>query len=82
MNQYDGTRFTATVADYLGIQAAKLTNLKGTPPCGLVTFRLTPNESLAASNIALTHQQCLRLRDDLNSLLTDPDSWLFTEDAG
>lgn len=76
-----GGHFNTSVVELLAIQPARLTNFKGKPPVALLTFRFEPTESYAVRNIALTQQQCIRLRDDLNLLLTDTLSWLFTEQA-
>ena len=77
----DGNSFSATVVDLLGLQAARLTNFRGKPPVALLSFRFEPNESYAVTNIAVTQEQAIRLRDDLNQLLTAEESWLYTEDA-
>ncbi|MEZ6126859.1 MAG: hypothetical protein R3C49_27395 [Planctomycetaceae bacterium] len=68
--------FTANVVDYLAIQAAKMFHATGKPVVGLLTFRLNPAESLASTNLAMTRQQLIRLRDDIDSLISDPESWL------
>jgi hypothetical protein len=80
MTDIDG-HFNTSVVDLMAIQPARLTNTEGRPSVALLTFRLEPSESYAVRNIALTQQQCIRLRDDLNLLLTDTSSWLFTEEA-
>ena len=77
----DGGYFKVGVADLLGIQPARLSDVEGKPPVALITLRLQPGETYSVSNIALTQKQCIRLRDDLNLLLTDKGSWLYTEDA-
>ena len=73
--------FSVNVAEYLGVQPARLTNFESKPPVALLTLRLIPSESWECRNVALTQSQCIRLRDDLNLLLTDETSWLYTEDA-
>ena len=73
--------FSVNVAEYLGVQPARLTNVESKPPVALLTLRLIPAESWECRNVALTQRQCIRLRDDLNLLLTDRTSWLYTEDA-
>lgn len=77
----EGARFNANVAELLSIQAARLTNLNGTPPVALLSFRMNPSDSWSHENIAITQEQCLRLRNDLHRLLTDSDSWLHSDEA-
>ena len=77
----DGGHFNVTVADLLGVQPARLLNTEGKPPVALLAFRLEPSESYDMTNIALAQEQCIRLRDDLNLLLTSENSWLYTESA-
>ena len=77
----DGGHFNVTVADLLGVQPARLLNTEGKPPVALLAFRLEPSESYDMTNIALAQEQCIRLRDDLNLLLTSENSWRYTESA-
>ena len=74
--------FATTLVDYLGVQCAKLFNLKRQPIVAQLTFRMNPTESAAPTNIAMTPEQLLRLRNDINTLLHDPATWLYNaEDA-
>ena len=71
--------FDCPIAEYLGLQPAELTH-KPSVKLGFITFRLRPLETLAATNISLTKPQMQRLRDDINCVLHDPRSWLYTSD--
>ena len=64
----------APIVEYLGCQPAR----NDQSVLAVLTFRLSPATSFAGSNFSLSPAQAIRLRDDLESLLTNPDSWLFT----
>ena len=68
---------TANVAEFMSISAARLHRTPGKPAVGQLTFRLNPGESHAPTNMLLTKSQLLRLRNDINLLLHDPEGWLF-----
>ena len=71
----------APLIEYLGIQPARDANDR---IVAVLTFRFLPAFSFVSQNFSLTKAQALRLRADLDSLVTDPNSWLFVggnEDA-
>ena len=70
-------RSSANLVDFLSIAAARLHRTIGKPAVAQLTFRMTPGESLAATSILMTKSQLLRLRNDINAVLHDPDGWLF-----
>lgn len=70
-------RSTANVVDYLAIAAGRLFRSIGKPPVAMLTFRLNPGESHAPSCFLMTKEQLIRLRNDINLVLHDPEGWLF-----
>lgn len=66
----------APIIEFLGIQPARDADDK---LVAVLTFRFSPAVSFAAKNYCLTQLQAIRLRDDLDSLLTTPTSWLFVQ---
>lgn len=46
-------------------------------PFGVLAFRFDPR-LFHSDNIAMTHDQLVRLRDDITRLLRNKDSWLYT----
>ena len=67
----------ANPVEYLSLQAVRLLALPEKPCAAMLTVRLDPNESFASTALLLTPEQALRLRNDLNSQLHDPESWLY-----
>ena len=70
---YDQT-LDAPLIEYLGIQPARDADDR---IVAVLTFRFLPAFSFVSQNVSLTKAQALRLHGDLDSLLSDPDSWLY-----
>ena len=70
--------FGCTVADYLGLQAARLTATNH--PVAVLALRLCPFDSHKATAIPIVQDQLVRLRDDINAVLRDPENWLHLAD--
>lgn len=51
-------------------------------PVGIMTIRLAPKQRWDFANIAITQNQLVRLRDDINDLLRHPESWLHLPNDG
>lgn len=66
---------SAPLIEFMGIQPARDADDK---IVAVITFRFSPAVSFSAKNYCLTQLQAIRLRDDLDSLLTTPSSWLYT----
>lgn len=64
----------APLIEYLGIQPARDA---ADQTVAVLTFRFLPAFSFVSQNVSLTKAQAVRLRDDLQSLMTEPDSWLY-----
>jgi hypothetical protein len=64
----------APLVEYLGIQPARDADDR---IVAVLTFRFLPAFSFVSQNVSLTKAQALRLCDDLQSLTTDADSWLY-----
>ena len=52
----ESNNFAVNVAEYLGVQPARLTNVESKPPVALLTLRLVPTESWECRNFALTQR--------------------------
>lgn len=63
-----------TPVEVLSVTVAKI----GDKPVALLAVRLTPNSSFIVDTLAITREQADRLRQDLNRVLDNPDSWMFT----
>lgn len=48
----------------------------GQPLC-ILTVRPDPDTNLAPAVLMLTAEQCVRIRDTLNTFLNDRESWLY-----
>ena len=46
-------------------------------PCGVLSFRFDL-ALLHTDNVALSHDQLIRLRDDITRMLRNKESWLYT----
>ena len=74
------------LVQYLGITAGRTVATDEQPdipadiPIGLVTFRLSPMTSYHPTCVVMTQHQLVRLRNDINRVLRDPQSWLFVFD--
>jgi hypothetical protein len=64
-------------AEYLAASGGKM---EGRPKV-ILTFRLTPEASFAALNIAISKEQAIRLRDDLNYVFENYPSMKAVEDV-
>ncbi len=68
-----GQLLSAPLIEYLACQPAR----DASQVLAILTFRFVPACSFISHNFSLTKAQVMRLRDDLNSVVSDPDSWLF-----
>jgi hypothetical protein len=64
---------TAPLIEFLGVQPGR----NADQVLAILTFRFLPASTFASQNVSLTQAQVVRLRDDLDSLLCNPNSWLF-----
>ena len=67
-------KLDAPLVEYLGVQPARDA---ADQIVAVLTFRFLPAFSFVSQNVSLSKAQVIRLRDDLQSLLSTPDSWLF-----
>ncbi len=72
-----GGETSAFDAEYLAASAGKM---EGRPKV-ILTFRLTPEASFAAVNIAISNEQAIRLRDDLNYVFENYSMMKQVEDV-
>ena len=77
-DRFDQT-LIAPLIEYLGIQPARYADDR---IVAVLTFRFLPAFSFVSQNVSLSKAQALRLRADLDSLMTDPSSWLFVGGNG
>ena len=71
-NQFD-QNLMVPIIEYLGMQPAR-SDEDGV--LAVISVRFDPTRSFNTRDFCLTQAQALRLRDDLDRLLTTPDSWL------
>ncbi len=74
-HNFDQT-INAPIIEYLGCQPAR--NKKAV--FAIISIRFAPATTFASRTYALTQAQVIRLRDDLDALLTTPGSWLLAEE--
>ena len=66
--------FNAPLIECLAVQPGRDA---ANQPVAVLTIRFLPSVSFKSHDFCLTQSQAVRLRDDLNSLLTTAESWLF-----
>ncbi len=74
MNEAD---IMAHEGELLSVSAGKMSGR----PKAILTFRLFPDASFAALNIAISKEQAIRLRDDLNYVLDNYPTMKEVEDV-
>ena len=80
-------KFDVTVIEILSLVPARITvegkdGVSEDQPVGIMTIRLAPKHRWDSANIAITQSQLVRLRDDINDLLSHPESWLYLPHGG